>query len=181
MDPAERLQDSIELKTFVLRPLTRADAGLLGLYASDRRVAEMVSSIPHPYPPGAADAYLNRVTSDDRQEQVWGIDAGQDGENGLVGVVSLKHRDADEAEIGYWVAPAVWGTGYASQSVAAVVDQARAAGLRALTANAFQENEASIKVLMRNGFKYIGESEVYSLARNSRVAAFDYRLDLQND
>ena len=41
---------------FVLRPVRRSDAGLFAMYAGDRRVAEATRSIPHPLPPGAADA-----------------------------------------------------------------------------------------------------------------------------
>jgi RimJ/RimL family protein N-acetyltransferase len=44
----------IEAPRLVLRPLRPSDAGLMTLYASDRRVAEMTTSIPHPLPPGMA-------------------------------------------------------------------------------------------------------------------------------
>ena len=46
---------------FVLRPLRRSDAGLCGMYAGDRRVAEATRSIPHPLPPGAAEAFVTRA------------------------------------------------------------------------------------------------------------------------
>ena len=48
---------------FVLRPVRRSDAGLFAMYAGDRRVAEATRSIPHPLPPGAADAFVTRATS----------------------------------------------------------------------------------------------------------------------
>ena len=46
---------------------------------------------------------------------------------------------------------------------------AAARGLRALTAEVFQDNPASIRVLTRAGFAYEGEGEIYSLARGAMV------------
>ncbi len=47
-------QPVIDAPRFVLRlRCAPSDAGLLRLYAADRRVAQMTTSIPHPYPPGA--------------------------------------------------------------------------------------------------------------------------------
>ena len=65
-----------------------------------------------------------------RPELTWALDTGADDENGLIGLIALKPRRAGEAEIGYWVAPAFWGTGYASEAVEGVVGWAAEAGLR---------------------------------------------------
>lgn len=161
-----------------LRPLRRRDAALIGLYASDRRVAWMTATIPHPYPPGQAEAFVERSLSPASTEIVWAIDTGADDENGLIGVVRLNRRGDREADIGYFLAPAFWGTGYASEAVEAVVGWARAAGLQALTAEVIQDNTASVKVLTRAGFEYEGEGEVHGLARGAMVPTFRYRHKL---
>lgn len=158
-----------------LRPLRRRDAALIGLHASDRRVAWMTTTIPHPYPPGQAEAFVERSLSPAATEIVWAIDAGADDENGLIGVVRLTRRPEGEAEINYWVAPAFWGTGYASEAVEAVVRWARATGWTALTAEVLQDNVASVKVLTRAGFEYEGEGEVHALARGAMAPTFRYR------
>ena len=54
-------QAIVETPRFVLRPLRNSDVGLLALYAADRRVAEMTTTIPHPFPPGAAEALVARA------------------------------------------------------------------------------------------------------------------------
>ena len=44
----------------VLRPVRLSDAGLISLYAGDIRIAAGTRSIPHPLPPGAAEAFVER-------------------------------------------------------------------------------------------------------------------------
>ena len=46
---------------FILRPARLSDAGLIALYAGDKRVAMGTHSIPHPLPPGAAEAFVARA------------------------------------------------------------------------------------------------------------------------
>jgi RimJ/RimL family protein N-acetyltransferase len=58
-------QQVIESPRMILRPLRASDVGLVTLYASDRRVSEMTTTIPHPYPPGAAEAYVAQAMQAD--------------------------------------------------------------------------------------------------------------------
>ena len=164
-----------------LRRLRLADAGLIALYSGNEKLARMTAVIPHPYPPGLAESFVERTLSPGAPWTTWALDTGADDENGLVGLISLKPLAPGEAELGYWVASAFWGTGYASEAVAAVVDWARTQALRALVAIVFQDNTASIRVVTRAGFAYEGETEVHALARGAMVPSFRYRLDLAGD
>jgi RimJ/RimL family protein N-acetyltransferase len=172
-------QPTIATPRLRLRPLRPADAALIGLYASDPRVARMTARIPHPYPPGAAEAFVDRVLSGVAGETVWALDAG--GDNGLIGEIGLRRREDREAEIGYWVAPAFWNAGYAGEAVEALVAHAAGSGLSALTADVFQENLASARVLERAGFVRLGPGETHSVARGGMVPTFRYRRDLRAD
>ena len=157
-----------------LRPLRASDAALIALHCSDARLARMTTTIPHPYPPGVAESFIARVTSPRSTETVWALDAGSDHENGLIGCVSLRMAGEARAGIGYWVAPAFWGTGFASEAVDALVAHLAGTGLVALTAQVFQDNLASVKVLPRAGFAYMGAGEAHSVARKGMVPTFDY-------
>jgi RimJ/RimL family protein N-acetyltransferase len=161
-----------------LRRRRPRDAGLVALYCSDRRVAWTTASIPHPYPPGAADGFIERVLAPGSGELSWALDTGADDENGLVGLIGLKPADEAAAEIGYWVAPAFWNTGYASEAVEGVVGYAARTGWLELSAFVFQDNPASARVLTRAGFVYEGEGDVFSLARGAMVPSFRYRRSL---
>jgi len=170
------VQPQPELRTprLRLRPLRPADAGLIEIYSSDAKVARMTARIPHPYPPGLAETVVERAIARSGPATVWALDAGEDAENGLIGLIELEATGPGRADLGYWVAPAFWNTGYASEAVEAIVAHAGAAGLRELTASVFQENAASVKVLLRAGFAYVGEGETHSVARGAMVPTFRY-------
>lgn len=165
-------QPVIEAGRFVLRPPRRGDIGLLSLYAGDRRVAEGTRSIPHPLPPGAVEAYVARANLPDRDEDVWVLDGGERGEE-VLGVVSLSRMDRNQSQLGYWVAPALWNTGLASEAVQALVD-ANPLGNATLFAEVFQASPASARVLTNAGFEYIGEAEAHSVARGATVPTWTY-------
>jgi RimJ/RimL family protein N-acetyltransferase len=172
------LQVELATQRMRLRRLRPADAALIGLYASDERVARMTMAIPHPYPPGAAEAFVDRALAPGARDRTWALDTGADGENGLIGLISLKPLGGGVAEIGYWVAPAFWNAGYASEAVEGLVALAEQSGLGALTAEVFQDNPASARVLTRARFVYEGEGETFSLARNAVVPTFRYSRPL---
>lgn len=177
MDNAAK-QMIIEAARFTLRPVQQSDAGLIEMHGSDIRVAGNTTSIPHPYPPGAADAFVARANETERTEDIWVLDGSKSGHAELIGTISLTRqdmgtRDGKQSEIGYWVAPAFWNTGLASEAVNAILD-ANPQGCDAIFASVFQDNPASARVLTNAGFAYIGDAESYSVARMANVLTWTY-------
>ncbi|WP_121065308.1 GNAT family N-acetyltransferase [Chachezhania antarctica] len=170
-------QAVIETDRFSLRPLRRSDQGLIELYAGDERVAKMTTSIPHPLPPGTTEAFISRALSEDRVEDVWAIDGTQYHGTEVMGLISLVRMDRNQSEIGYWIAPAFWNTGLASDAVNALVN-ANPLGDRTYFASVFQDNPASARVLIHAGFEYLGDAETYSLSRGSNVPTWTYSRKL---
>lgn len=166
-------QPVIETERLVLRPLRRSDAGLLELYGSDERVARMTRSIPHPLPPGATEAFIARSLADGRDEDVWALDGSAKGLGELLGLIALERMDREQSEIGYWVAPAFWNTGLASEAVRALVE-ANPQENRTMFASVFQDNPASARVLTNTGFQYLGDAEAFSVARGATVPTWTY-------
>jgi RimJ/RimL family protein N-acetyltransferase len=164
---------SIPAGRLMLRPLRKSDAGLISMYAGDRRVAEATRTIPHPLPPGAAEAFVARVMAGSGPEAAWVMDGSASGLAEVLGVISLKAMDRGQAEIGYWVAPAFWNAGFASEAVRALV-AANPLGSRTIFAEVFQDNPGSARVLTNCGFEYIGDAESFSVARNARVQTWTY-------
>jgi RimJ/RimL family protein N-acetyltransferase len=170
-------QPVVETARLTLRPVRRSDMGPIELHAGRREVATMTTSIPHPLPPGAVDAFVTRCLSGSSSETVWTMDATASGLGELVGLVSLTRVDATRAEIGYWVVPLVWNTGLASEAVRGLVE-ANPLGFGTIFGTVFQDNPASARVLTNAGFAYTGEGEAFSVARGAVVPQWTYRRDL---
>jgi RimJ/RimL family protein N-acetyltransferase len=166
-------QREIAAERFVLRPVRRSDAGLIAMYTAYLRVAEATRSIPHPLPPGATEAFIERVMAEKRAEDVWVLDGSANGLAEVLGTVGLRKMERDQSEIAYWVAPAFWNTGFASEAVKALVD-ANPQGARTIFAEVFQDNSVSARVLTNCGFEYLGDAETYCIARDARVPTWTY-------
>jgi RimJ/RimL family protein N-acetyltransferase len=167
----------IETERFDLRPLRRSDLGLIELHASDARVAQMTTTIPHPLPPGSTEAFITRAMAEDRDEEVWAMDGLRSGGAEVMGLISLKKMDRNQSEIGYWVAPVYWNTGLASDAVAALVNS-NPLGNQTMFASVFQDNPASARVLTHCGFEYLGDAESFSVARDTTVPTWTYSRKL---
>lgn len=168
-------QSVIRAERVTLRPLQRSDQGLLELYAGDERVASGTRSIPHPLPPGAAEAFVTRSLAETRKEDIWAMDGTAAGLGELVGVISLKRMDdaPGKSEIGYWVAPVMWHTGLASEAVAALLN-ANPQDSETIFAEVFQDNAYSARILTNAGFQYLGDAETFSVARGANVPTWTY-------
>ena len=160
---------------FMLRPVRKSDAGLFrALCGRPPGGRGDTRSIPHPLPPGAAEAFVARMIAGSSAETAWVMD-------GVCGRAcqrcwassSLKAMDRGQSEIGYWVAPAFWNAGFASEAVRALI-AANPLGSRTIFAEVFQDNPGSARVLTNCGFEYIGDAESFSVARNARVPTWTY-------
>lgn len=173
------LQDSrpplatIETDRFTLRPLRKSDAGLIGMHLSDRRVALMTRDIPHPMPPGAVEAQIAQATSSLRSTSIWAIDGTANDQPEVMGMISLEQLDRNQSEVSYWVAPAFWNTGIATEAVQALLD-ANPLGSSQIFASVFQDNPGSARVLTNCGFAYLGDAEAFSVARNANLPTWTY-------
>lgn len=70
----------------------------------------------------------------------------------LIGSTGFHFTSADEAETGYILAREAWGRGYATEALLAMVEAARALGVRRLVAPFHPDNHASRRVLEKGGF-----------------------------
>lgn len=174
---AESAQPVIVSERFLLRPLRRSDAGLVAHWAGDPRVARGTRSIPLPFPPGAAEALIARAHRPDRSEDVWALDGTEQGMGEVLGLMHLARMDRNQSEISFWIAPAFWNTGLASEAVAALI-AANPQRSQAIFAEVFQDNPGSARVLSNNGFEYLGDAESFSVARGEVVPTWTYALQL---
>ena len=171
--PGGEAPPSLSTARLRMRPLRRSDASLLRLHAGEAAVARMTSSIPHPYPPGAAEAFIERAATT-AAGAAWAIDGAGMGLPELVGTLELRRPGGQGAEIGYWIAPPFWNEGLAQEAVGAVIE-AEPFGRVPVFGSVFRDNPASARVLEAQGFERAGGGETYSVARGETVGTWVYR------
>ena len=80
-------------------------------------------------------------------------------ENRMIGFIHEVENKDGEVELGYVIDPAHKGNGYASEALAASVKALFEKGYKAVTAGAFEENPASLRVMEKCGMKPTGQTE----------------------
>jgi RimJ/RimL family protein N-acetyltransferase len=173
------MRDVIETPRLTLRPLRASDAGPIALWCSQFRVASMLARVPHPYPPGAAEAFIARVAAPGSDETVWALDGSRTGAADFLGVVGVRRaQGATPARFGYWIGPPAWGLGYATEAVAAALDATfEDAAVTTVEASVFHDNPASRRVLDKLGFLPVEECVEFCPARGETVPATRLRLE----
>jgi RimJ/RimL family protein N-acetyltransferase len=67
----------------------------------------------------------------------------------------IRRPELDEVDLGYAFLPAYWGKGYAIEAARAVVEHARRdIGLKALAAITSPDNDSSIQLLLKLGYRF---------------------------
>jgi RimJ/RimL family protein N-acetyltransferase len=163
-----------------LRPGWPEDAPALARAIAHEEVVTKLSRAPWPYGLEDAETFLARPREATAPKF---LILSHDAEYPcIVGSVAMW-PEGDAHEFGYWLTPAVWGRGYATEAGQAVLDMARhALGVKRIRAGHFIDNPASGRVLTKLGFRPTGRIEPRpSLARGGDTPCALFELDLDED
>ena len=139
-----------------LRPFVAADAARVATLVGERAVAEMTARIPHPYPEGAAAAWIAAQAKDRAAGREYTYAITPAGDAIVVGAVSLLPAASEPEHLGYWIGRAYWGRGYATAAANAVIALAfTLLDLDRLSASRLARNPASGQVLEKCGLKLL--------------------------
>ena len=161
-----------------LRPPVLADAEDGERYVSDRRVAEMTSLIPHPYPRGASLEWIERTARDwtEGTRAAFMICLRDSGE--LVGSISVFSEPADGNLIGYWIGVPHWGRGYATEALKRVIRYAfEDLAVERITTYHFAHNPASGRVMQKAGLKFKGLTPLGASRGDKRYDDVRYAIE----
>ena len=143
----------------LLRPFEMQDAASVEALAGDARVADTTAAIPHPYPPGAAEAWIATLAPDfEARRQITCAVALRDG-GVLIGAMSLMSLSEEHAraEIGYWIGVPYWSHGYCTESAARLIRYAHETfGITRIVARCLARNPASARVMVKLGMQSEG-------------------------
>ncbi|MFO1032555.1 MAG: GNAT family N-acetyltransferase [Hyphomicrobiales bacterium] len=161
---------SISTARLRLRPPVEADIPVMLAELNKMVIARNTARIPHPYHRDDALDYLRFVAGLDDRSRVAAVEE-QATPGVMIGIASYEWSAAkDDAELGYWLAEHVWGRGYASEAVAALVEDAfLRAGHGKMVACYHDDNPASGRVLAKAGFGATGACSSFSKAQGREV------------
>lgn len=179
-----RMSDiAIETSRLILRPLALGDAEAYAGAASDARIGAVMSHIPTPCPAELVELWAAKVPeqiaagTDYRLVVTSKEDGAVVGATNLGGMVELG-VSGRQYEFSYWVDPAQWGKGLATECAEGVRDWAfetlKAGGLRAACA---MENAASARVLEKAGFHFMNASTSKATDTEAGKLLNTFRMD----
>ncbi|HEX5182602.1 MAG TPA: GNAT family N-acetyltransferase [Allosphingosinicella sp.] len=139
----------------LLRPGWVEDAPALHAAIADEGIVRNLAHAPWPYSRLDAETYLMRERRPHEASTL--IFLRTDEAPQLVGAIGLGRTPDGALELGYWIARAHWGRGYATEAGRAAIACARdSLRLRRLTAGHYIDNPASGRVLTKLGFRPLG-------------------------
>jgi ribosomal-protein-alanine N-acetyltransferase len=135
-------QPILTTNRLTLRPFRLDDAWDVERLAGMREIADTTLNIPHPYPVGAANAWIQSHPPAwaGASNATFAIVETKTGK--LVGAISLMiKREHRRGELGYWIARDRWNNGYATEASQRVVDFGfESLGLHRIEARHFLRN-----------------------------------------
>jgi RimJ/RimL family protein N-acetyltransferase len=148
----------LSTERLVLRRFRPEDAPVFAAYRSDPEIARY-QSWEAPVSRAAAATLIERFGTDDPRSPGWfqyAVELRSDGS--LIGDVGVhRHDNRRQADIGFTLAPAYQGRGYAVEAVRRVLDHLfTEEGLRRVSAECDARNLRSARLLERAGFRREG-------------------------
>ena len=145
----------VTTERLVVRRFEPADVEAFAAYRSDPAVARY-QVWTAPVPAEDARCLVAEFAAADEQAPGWfqyAVEAG----GVLVGDVAIcRHDNGLQAELGFTLATAHQGRGYAGEAVRSVLDRVFATGVRRVSAECDARNAASVRLLERLGFRREG-------------------------
>jgi ribosomal-protein-alanine N-acetyltransferase len=154
-----------------LRPFQASDAEALFPIFADPRAMLYWSTPPHASID--ATAAFVRATMEATASSL-GDDQVVVYEGRVIGKAGLW----DNREVGFILAPDMWGKGLAREAVEAVIARARSRGLTRIAADVDPRNAASIGLLNRLGFVQTGEAKATAKVGDEWVDSLYFELVL---
>jgi RimJ/RimL family protein N-acetyltransferase len=169
----------IETPRLWLRWPRASDIASVTRFASLADVARMTALIPHPYPPGEAERFIMKARADNANGSALVLAIIQKGGGRhMIGLLGAHPVAVADIEIGYVLAPPVWGKGLATEAVKALADTVFSlTRANRILANSRTHNSASRRVLEKTGFAFVDTGLDFLPARGGLHPCDRFHLD----
>jgi [ribosomal protein S5]-alanine N-acetyltransferase len=139
----------LEPERLILRKFELNDAKIVQELAGDYEIARTTLHIPHPYPDGAAEAWIESLNSAEHEGKIHTFAIVRKNDDVLMGAIRLGVvKSHNRAELGYWLGKPYWGSGYTTEAARRVM-QYDYKDLEELLADGFLEYGSSGNVFTK--------------------------------
>jgi RimJ/RimL family protein N-acetyltransferase len=151
----DMLPGRVATKRLVLRAPIRGDVPEMVRLADNRAIASRLATLPSPYTRADGVGFVE-IIAQRPDERPYAITLDEK----FVGVIGFSFVAGKAPELGYWLGEPYWGKGYMTEAARALVEAAHKTGsFGTIVAQALADNEASIHVLEKAGFKRSGKGK----------------------
>ena len=154
-----RIRDSlpgrITTKRLVLRAPIRGDVPDLVKLADNKTIAEKLARLPSPYTRADAVGFVE-IFAQRPDERPYAITLDEK----LIGVVGFTFVEGEAPALGYWLGEPYWGQGFMTEATKGLIEAAhKTHHFETIAARALADNQASLNVLSKLGFKQVGKAQ----------------------
>ncbi len=154
-------QPIIQSERLILRKFLIEDAPVVQNLVNDKRIAEPTENIPHPYPDGLADEWINSHQQKWEEGKLASFAITLKSNQMLMGAISLMNMDLSEGELGYWIGVKYWNQGYCTEACKSLIKFGFShLKLSRIYAHHLSSNSASGKVLLKSGLAHCGQGSI---------------------
>lgn len=147
-----RLPETLLTARLILRAPSQSDVPALARLANNKKIAQMLARLPHPYLPEHAHDFVDNLARRPTEHAFSVLTRDED----FIGVMGIHLPTGELPELGYWIGEPYWGHGYATEAGLALISTSDAAGCAVMQASARTANTASCRVLGKLGFQKTG-------------------------
>ncbi len=143
-----------------LRKIKPEDIPNLVRYANNKKIADHIINIPHPYGEPDATFRIGFVVNGFKKKIRYAFSVCLKTTDELIGEMSLHlNKDRQKAELGYWLGEPYWNKGLTTEAAKAILQFGfETIELQEIIATCYEDNPASMKVLTKNGMEKAGKS-----------------------
>lgn len=162
-------------KDFTIRPFRTSDASAIRKNIQDQVIFDNTLKIPQPYRLKHAKEHIAKNLKQYQMTNPANIGFVIDVDGEAAGAIGFTFR-GKTGEIGYWLAKQHRRRGIVSSAVGILIDYLfKTYKLDTIQASVYVHNDASRGVLLKNGFKKIGNETTVKKGQDRPVERFEVR------
>jgi ribosomal-protein-alanine N-acetyltransferase len=144
----------------ILRKIQIEDIDALVKYADNKKISDRVLNIPYPYREPDAVFRISYVVQGFKNKSRFVFSIVLKETQEFIGEISLHlGQNMKIAQMGYWVGEPFWNKGVATEAIEAVLNFGfQKLNLEQVFATCHEDNQGSIKALLKNGMVVVDDS-----------------------